>query len=39
MEKLIQEMQQAKTGVPVKSQKTFLTLIPSVFTGKENGFK
>lgn len=34
MEKLVQEMQQPKSGVPVRSQKTFLTFIPSVFTGK-----
>ncbi|XP_071108132.1 regulator of G-protein signaling 7-like isoform X2 [Haliotis cracherodii] len=33
MEKLILEMQNPKTGVPVKCQKTFLSTIPSVFTG------
>ncbi|CAG5133050.1 unnamed protein product [Candidula unifasciata] len=35
MEKLVQEMQQSKSGVPVRSQKTFLTFIPSVFTGND----
>ncbi|XP_025106028.1 regulator of G-protein signaling 7-like isoform X3 [Pomacea canaliculata] len=35
MERLIQKMQHAKDGVPVKSQKTFLTIIPSVFTGAD----
>ncbi|KAK7508075.1 hypothetical protein BaRGS_00001040 [Batillaria attramentaria] len=35
MEKLIQQMQHPKSGVPVKSQKTFLTMIPSVFTGED----
>ena len=34
MERLIQELQHSKTGVPVKSQKTFLSVIPAVFTGK-----
>ncbi|KAK7004343.1 regulator of G-protein signaling 7 [Biomphalaria glabrata] len=37
MEKLVQEMQLSKSGVPVRSQKTFpfLTFIPSVFTGSD----
>ncbi|XP_076441544.1 regulator of G-protein signaling 7-like isoform X2 [Babylonia areolata] len=35
MEQLIQKMQHSKTGVQVKSQKTFLTMIPSVFTGED----
>ncbi|KAK6169189.1 hypothetical protein SNE40_020287 [Patella caerulea] len=33
METLIQEMQNPKTGVSVKCQKSFLYTIPSVFTG------
>ncbi|XP_041362446.1 regulator of G-protein signaling 7-like isoform X2 [Gigantopelta aegis] len=33
LESIMQEMQHPKTGVPVKSQKTFLSTIPSVFTG------
>ncbi|ESP04040.1 hypothetical protein LOTGIDRAFT_110451 [Lottia gigantea] len=33
MDALIQEMQNATTGVPIKCQKTFLSTIPSVFTG------
>lgn len=35
MEKLIQQMQHTHNGVPVKSQKTFLTMIPAVFTGED----
>lgn len=34
MESLIREMQDPDTGVPVKSQKLFLTVIPSAFMGK-----
>lgn len=34
MESLIKEMQDPETGVPVKSQKLFLSFIPSAFTGK-----
>ena len=30
----MQEMQDPDTGVPVRSQKQFLTSIPSAFTGK-----
>ncbi|KAL8619208.1 hypothetical protein ACOMHN_049990 [Nucella lapillus] len=35
LEQLIQGMQHTKTGVQVKSQKTFLNMIPSVFTGED----
>ncbi|GFN81928.1 regulator of G-protein signaling 7 [Plakobranchus ocellatus] len=35
MEKLVQDMQQSETGVPVRSQKTFRTFITSVFTGSD----
>ncbi|KAK7112521.1 hypothetical protein V1264_011968 [Littorina saxatilis] len=35
MERLIQEMQHAQKGVPVKSQKSFLSIIPAVFTGED----
>lgn len=34
MESLIKEVQDPETGVPVKSQKLFLTFIPSAFMGK-----
>lgn len=34
MEKLLIAMQEVETGVPVRSQKLFLTLIPSAFMGK-----
>lgn len=33
MESLIKEMQDPETGVPVRSQKLFLTVIPSAFMG------
>lgn len=33
MESLVREMQDGETGVPVRSQKLFLTSIPSVFMG------
>ncbi|XP_069365703.1 uncharacterized protein [Maniola hyperantus] len=33
MEALIKEMQDPETGVPVRSQKLFLSFIPSAFTG------
>ncbi|XP_047115319.1 regulator of G-protein signaling 11, partial [Schistocerca piceifrons] len=33
MEALVREMQDAETGVPVRSQKLFLTSIPSAFMG------
>ena len=33
MEKLIQEMQHPELGVPVRSQKLFLTSIPCAFVG------
>jgi len=36
MEGLVREMQDAETGVPVRSQKLFLTSIPSAFMGKSN---
>lgn len=38
MESLVQEMQDPDTGVPVRSQKQFLTSIPAAFTGKWNSF-
>jgi regulator of G-protein signaling len=34
MEGLVREMQDPETGVPVRSQKLFLTSIPSAFSGK-----
>lgn len=34
MESLIKEMQDPDHGVRVKSQKLFLSIIPSAFTGK-----
>lgn len=34
MESLIKEMQDPETGVPVRSQKLFLTYIPCAFMGK-----
>lgn len=34
MEGLVREMQDPETGVPVRSQKQFLTSIPSAFMGK-----
>lgn len=34
MESLIKEMQDPDTGVPVRSQKLFLSVIPSAFMGK-----
>lgn len=33
MEALVREMQDAECGVPVRSQKLFLTSIPSAFMG------
>lgn len=33
MENLIKEMQDPETGVPVRSQKVFLTSIPAAFAG------
>lgn len=33
MESLIKEMQDPETGVPVRSQKLFLSVIPSAFMG------
>lgn len=35
MENLIKEMQDPETGVPVRSQKLFLSVIPSAFMGKK----
>lgn len=35
MERLVTEMQHEEIGVPVRSQKLFLTSIPSAFMGKE----
>lgn len=34
MENLVREMQDPELGVPVRSQKLFLTSIPSAFMGK-----
>lgn len=34
MEALVKQMQDPDTGVPVRSQKIFLTSIPSAFIGK-----
>lgn len=34
MECLVREMQDTEVGVPVRSQKLFLTSIPSAFMGK-----
>lgn len=34
MEKMVEKMQDEGTGVPVRTVKTFLNKIPSVFTGK-----
>lgn len=34
MEKIIKEMQNPDTGIPVRCQKNFLTTIPCAFTGK-----
>lgn len=34
MERLVTEMQHEEIGVPVRSQKLFLTSIPSAFMGK-----
>lgn len=36
MERLVTEMQHDEIGVPVRSQKLFLTSIPSAFMGKRN---
>ena len=35
MENLVKAMQEAKTGIPVRTQKFFLTTIPNAFTGEE----
>ncbi|MPD05027.1 Regulator of G-protein signaling 9 [Portunus trituberculatus] len=34
MEALVKEMQDPETGVPIRSQKLFLTSIPSAFMGE-----
>ena len=36
MEKLIHQMQDEKSGVPIRTVKSFMSKIPSVFTGEEN---
>jgi len=36
MEKLIYQMQDEKSGVPIRTVKSFMSKIPSVFTGEEN---
>lgn len=38
MERLVTEMQHEEIGVPVRSQKLFLTSIPSAFMGKTKNF-
>lgn len=38
MEILVREMQDVECGVPVRSQKLFLTSIPSAFMGKRHNF-
>ena len=35
MENLVKAMQHPQTGVPVRSQKFFLTTIPNAFTGDD----
>ena len=35
MEKIVEKMQEEETGVPVKTVKSFMSKIPSVFTGAE----
>ncbi|ROT78982.1 hypothetical protein C7M84_002290, partial [Penaeus vannamei] len=35
MEKIVEQMQQEETGVPVRTVKSFMTKIPSVFTGAD----
>lgn len=34
MEKLINQMQDEKAGVPIRTVKSFMSKIPSVFTGE-----
>ena len=34
MEALVREMQDPETGIPIRSQKLFLTSIPSAFMGE-----
>jgi regulator of G-protein signaling len=36
LENILREMQDAETGVPVRSQKLFLTSIPAAFMGMSN---
>ncbi|XP_042874072.1 regulator of G-protein signaling 7-like [Penaeus japonicus] len=35
MERIVEQMQQEETGVPVRTVKSFMTKIPSVFTGAD----
>ena len=35
MQKIIQQMQCEKNGVPIRTVKSFMSKIPSVFTGKK----
>ena len=35
MEKIVEKMQEEEVGVPVKTVKSFMSKIPSVFTGVE----
>ena len=39
MEKLIHQMQDEKSGVPIRTVKSFMSKIPSVFTGEEDAYK
>ena len=39
MEKLIHQMQDEKSGVPIRTVKSFMSKIPSVFTGEERADK
>ena len=35
LEKILQKIQDEKSGVPIRTVKTFMTKIPSVFTGQD----
>lgn len=35
MEQLVKAMQHPQTGVPIKSQKLFLTTVPNAFSGED----
>lgn len=36
METIVEKMQDEQTGVPVRTVKSFMSKVPSVFTGKVN---